>query len=116
MPAIKRVVFESEKPVQKKNIQQSDSDQGCQQAPKIRSDCVNQAPAPKNDANAFVTPQCNNNAVASTKMTPNNTGMCIDVNKKVLYDLPEVFEDFLRAYAGLLVEVYEDSGVCLSRA
>ena len=35
-------------------------------------------------------------------------------NKKVLYDLPEVFEDFLRAYAGLLVEVYKDS--CLSRA
>ncbi len=37
-------------------------------------------------------------------------------NKKVLYDLPEVFEDFLRAYSGLLVEVYDDSGVCLSRA
>ncbi len=26
-----------------KDIQRSDSDQGCQQAPKIRSDCVNQA-------------------------------------------------------------------------
>ncbi len=37
-------------------------------------------------------------------------------NKKVLYDLPEVFDDFLRAYAGLLVKVYKDSGVCLSRA
>ncbi len=37
-------------------------------------------------------------------------------NEKVLYDLPEVFEDFLRAYAGLLVKVHEDSRVCLSRA
>ncbi len=37
-------------------------------------------------------------------------------NKKVLYDLPGVFEDFLHAYAGLLVKVYDDSGVCLSRA
>ncbi len=70
----------------------------------------------KNVANAFVTPRCNNNALARTKMTPNDTGMCIDVINKVLYNLPEVFEDFLHAYAGLLVEVYEDSGVCLSRA
>ncbi len=30
-----------------KNIQQSDSDQGCQQAPKIGLDCVNQAQAPQ---------------------------------------------------------------------
>ena len=54
-------------------------------------------------------PRRSNNAVAHTKMTPNDTGMCIDVINKVLYDLPEVFEDFLRAYAGLLVEVYDDT-------
>ncbi len=62
-----------------KDIQRSDSDQGCQQAPKIRSDCVNQARAQKNDANAFLTPRRNNNAVTSTKMTPNDTGMCVSV-------------------------------------
>ncbi len=65
-----------------KDIQQSDSDQGCQQAPKIRSDCVNQARAQKNDVNAFVMPRRNNNTVASTKMTPNDTGMCINVIKR----------------------------------
>ncbi len=37
-------------------------------------------------------------------------------DKKVLYDLPEVFEDFLHAYPGLFVEVYKDSRVCLLRA
>ena len=36
----------------------------------------------KNDANAFVMPRRNNNAVARTKMTPNDTGMCIDVIKR----------------------------------
>ncbi len=36
----------------------------------------------KNDANAFVTPRRNKNAVARTKMTPNDTGMCIDVIKR----------------------------------
>ncbi len=33
----------------------------------------------KNDSNAFVMPRRNNDTVASTKMTPNNMGMCIDV-------------------------------------
>ncbi len=61
-------------------------------------------------------PRCNNNAVAHTKNDTKRYGDVYRCNKKVLYDLPEVFEDFLRAYTDLLVKVYEDSGVCLSRA
>ncbi len=60
----------------------------------------------KNDANAFVTPRRNNNSVSRTKMTPNDMEMCINVIKRSYMNLPEVFEDFLRAYAGLLVKVY----------
>jgi hypothetical protein len=36
----------------------------------------------KNDANAFVMPRRNYNAVARTEMTPNDTGMFIDVIKR----------------------------------
>ena len=99
-----------------KDIQQSDSDQGCQQAPKIRSDCVSRAQSQKNDANAFVTPQRNNNVVARTKMTPNDTGMCINVIKRSYMIYLRCLKIFCVRTLVFLVEVYEDSGVCLSRA
>jgi hypothetical protein len=81
MPTIDRV-FKNEKPAKEKGIQRTDSDQGCQQALKIESDCVNKPKPNKNDANAFVTPRRKNDAVASTKITPKDTGMCIDVIKR----------------------------------
>ena len=64
-------------------IQGHDSDPGCRRSPKKRSGCcVNRAQAQKNNGDTFVMPQCKNDAVASTKMTPNNTTMYIVVMKR----------------------------------
>jgi hypothetical protein len=70
---------------------------------------------PQNDGNAFVMPWRKKDVVASAKMTPKDMGMCIDVKGKSY----SIYLRCLRIFACVcwsLVEVYEDSRVCLSRA
>jgi hypothetical protein len=82
MPTIERVIFESKKLGQRKRYPTIWFRSRLQAGPKIQIGLCQLNPSPKNDANAFVMPRRNNNAVARTKMTPNDTGMCIDVIKR----------------------------------
>ena len=51
--------------------------------PRMLDLIVSTSPSPpQNDANAFIMPWCKNDAVASTKLTPNNMTMCINVIRR----------------------------------
>ncbi len=83
MPTIERVFFESEKPTQRKRYPTIWFRSRLLAGPKDQIGLCQSSPSSKkNDSNTFIMPRCKNDAVASTKMTPNNAAMCINVIRR----------------------------------